>query len=280
MKIAVLISGRAARYELCLLPLLQKNKYEFDLFISVNDTHSKYYENMERDLEPWLKGCYVKPYRLPEGFKNTHPKSLRQSIDGEFVPHNTMSMFFNDMNAFQMATKYADENGFEYDAYLKYRSDLIADDMPDIQKTVERKVFSVVPSCDFTEPLVNRETKTLGPEVPIVSDAVAYGNRDTMADYCDTYNFVLEINSDWDGDFPINFEQCVTEQVYDKGLPIERFNYPYKLDGNRRIFDTVWDKSGTSDCGDTRVNQIQGAHPPINSKDVESTNHIAPFPMT
>ena len=76
-----------------------------------------------------------------------------------------------------MATKYADENGFEYDAYLKYRSDLIADDMPDIQKTVERKVFSVVPSCDFTEPLVNRETKTLGPEVPIVSDAVAYGNR-------------------------------------------------------------------------------------------------------
>ena len=278
MRVAILISGRSARYEVCLLPILLKKKYKFDLFLSINDTNCAYYENMKKILQPWLKELYVSPYYLPDGFENYHPRSLRQLINGKFVPHNTMSMFYNDMNSFNMATKYADKNGFEYDAYLKYRSDLITSDFPDIQKTSEVKIFSTVPSCDFKECLVNRETKTLGRSVDIISDAVAYGNRKSMSYYCDTYNFVLEINNDWQGNFPINFEQCVTQQIYDKGIPVERFNYDYKLDGNRRIFDVVWEKSGTSECGDSRINQIPGAQPPINSKDVDSTSHIPTFP--
>ena len=277
MRVAVLISGRAARYELCLLPLLQKNKYNFDLFVSVNDNHSKYYDNMESDLHPWLKELYIEPYFVPKEFVNTHPQTIRQYINEEFVPHNIMSMYFNDKNAFQMATKYADRNKFEYDAYLKFRSDIISDDMPDIQKSNEKKVFSAIPSCDFNTPIVNRESKTYGDEVPIVSDAIAYGNRQTMADYCNAYDFVLEVNKEWNGNYLLNFENCLTQQVYDKGLPIQRFNYPYKLDGNRRIFDVNWSES--NHIGDSRVNQIEGAHPPLNSKDVENTKHIEKFPM-
>ena len=35
MKIAMLISGRAARYEVCLLPILKKTTYhDIDLFLS------------------------------------------------------------------------------------------------------------------------------------------------------------------------------------------------------------------------------------------------------
>ena len=131
------------------------------------------------------------------------------------------------------------------------------------------KIYSAVPSCDFT-------CKTIdGIEVPIVSDAIAYGNRKSMECYTNTYNFVLDMNEKFDGDYILHFETCITQNVYHKNVPVERFNYPYKLDGNRRIFDTVWLESG-----DSRVHNVNGAHSPINSKDVETTEHINPFPMT
>ena len=83
----------------------------------------------------------------------------------------------------------------------------------------------------------------------------------------------------WEKKYQIHFETCLTQNVYDKNISVERFSYSYKLDGNRRIFDTVWENSGTEKCGDSRINNIRGAHPPINSKDVETTEHIDSFPM-
>lgn len=274
MRVAVLISGRAARYEFCLKSLLEKNKNEYDLFISVNDEPCKYYDVMKGSLQPWLKGLEVKPYLLPDDFENYHPETVRQIVNGKFVPQNVISMYYNDMNAFNMATKYADENGFEYDAYLKFRSDIIASDMPNIQKTDELKIYSAVPLCDFT-------CQTLdGIEVPIVCDAVAYGNRKSMKEYVDTYNFVLDMNEKMSGDYRIHFETCLTQSIYHKKVLVERFHYSYMLDGNRRIFDIFWEKSGTPECADSRINQIRGAHSPINSKDVDTTIHIPSFPVS
>jgi len=274
MKVAVLISGRAARYEVCLKRLLEKNKYEYDLFISVNDEPCKYYDVMEESLQPWLKGLEIKPFSLPDDFENHHPGTIRQSVNGKFVPQNVMSMYYNDMNAFNMATKYADDNGFEYDVYMKFRSDLIVNDMPDIDKMDEFKVYSADPPCDF-------ECQTLDDEkVYIVCDAVAYGSRKSMREYTDTYNFVLDINKQMGGDYRIHFESSLTQCLYYKKVPVERFAYTYKLDGNRRIFDTIWENAGTEECGDSRINNIRGAHPPINSKDVESTIDIPAFPVS
>lgn len=274
MRVAVLISGRAARYEVCLYHILEKDKYKYDLFISVNDEPCKYYDIMRENLGKLLKGLEISQYKFPKGFKNTHKDSIKQYVNGKFVPQNVISMYYNDMNAFNMATKYADENGFEYDAYLKFRSDIIASDMPNIQKTDELKIYSAVPLCDFT-------CQTLdGIEVPIVCDAVAYGNRKSMKEYVDTYNFVLDMNEKMSGDYRIHFETCLTQSIYHKKVLVERFHYSYMLDGNRRIFDIFWEKSGTPECADSRINQIRGAHSPINSKDVDTTIHIPSFPVS
>jgi len=43
MRIAMLISGRAARYEVCLLPILEACGYTIDLFMSINDIDGLYY---------------------------------------------------------------------------------------------------------------------------------------------------------------------------------------------------------------------------------------------
>ena len=274
MKVAVLISGRCVRYEVCLLPLLQKTKYDVDLFLSINDIDKPYYDKLRENLSPWIKGFYLEKFDLPKDFSNTHWRSLRQEIDGKYIPLHTMSMFFNDMNAFNMATKYADDNGFEYDNYLKFRADLIVDEFPEFIKSEELKIFSSVPRCDFRVPIVDRENKQLNGSVPIVCDAVAYGNRNSMRNYCDTYNFVLDINEHFDGNYPINFEDTLTHQVYDKDIPVERFNYKYLIDKNRRIFDNY--KTIINSSGSVRVNH-RNSLKPRDMDDVESTENIPPI---
>jgi hypothetical protein len=56
-RVALLISGRAARYEVCLLPFLEnidETQYKIDLFMSINDEMCPYYENMIKRLQKWL----------------------------------------------------------------------------------------------------------------------------------------------------------------------------------------------------------------------------------
>lgn len=282
MKIAVLISGRSVRYEVCLLPILKKSKYDIDLFISINHTPCKYYNIMQERLLPWLKGFYICPYTIPENFvENIHPLTSKQFIDGKFLPFNVLSMFFNDKNAFNMAKKYADRNGFEYDAYLKFRSDIVADDLPEIVKTDEYKIFSIIPHCFNQCGIVDRELKMVNEniKVPWVSAAIDYGNRKSMEVYCETYNFILDINEKFDGNYHIHYENCLTQNLYNAKINIQHFNYYYGIDRNRRIFDTFWKNAGTDSCGDTRVNNLDGALEVLNIEDWETTDHIPPDPL-
>ena len=274
MKIALLISGRCVRYEVCLLPILEKTKYDVDVFMSINDNECKYYENVRKKLSPWLKGICVKPYEFPDGFLNSHSRSLRQEINGKLVPLHTMSMFYNDMNAYNIAKRYADQNNFEYDNYLKYRADLIADDLPEFKKTDEIKLYSVIARCMFNVPTVDRVKKSLVGSVPCISAAIDYGNRKTMDIYFDTYNFILEINNQWNGNYPINFEDSLTHQIYDKKVPVERFNYKYLIDKNRRMFDQY--KTFVNSSGHVRPN-YKNSLTPRDMNDVETTENIPPI---
>lgn len=277
MRIAVLISGRSVRYEVCLLPILKNSKYDIDLFISINDTPCKYYNIMQDRLLPWLKGFYICPYTIPKNFvENIHPLTSKQCIDGKFLPFNVLSMFFNDANAFNMAKKYADRNKFEYDAYLKFRSDIIADDFPKIIRTDEYKIFSTIPLCFSNCGIVDRELGIVNEniKVPWVSDAVSYANRKSMEIYCKTYDFTIQINQKFDGNYHIHYESCLTQNLYDNKIDIHHFNYNYGLDKNRRIFDTFWKNAGTDKCGDTRINNIDGSIDPLNIEEWETTEHI------
>jgi hypothetical protein len=50
----MLLSGRIKCYETCLLPLLQGSLYDIDVFASVNDVESKYYDDSRKNLFPWV----------------------------------------------------------------------------------------------------------------------------------------------------------------------------------------------------------------------------------
>jgi len=242
MKVAMLLSGRIKCYETCLIPLLEISPYEVDLFISVNGEEDEYHNKALDNLSKWLKGKYICPYSIPEDYIDTFINM--NSGTNEPLPYNQMSMFFNDRNAFELATQYADDNNFEYDAYMKYRSDIITDCLPSIKVIEDYKLFSVIPWNNHKSSVIDRLKPTIynGPgdwklqetiDIPWVSDAIVYGNRDSMNVYTQTYKYCMEMNKLWNGLYPIAFEPSVTQNVYDKKLTVKYFNNPYSIDPSR-----------------------------------------------
>lgn len=242
MRVAILISGRLKCYETRLLPLLKNSNYDIDLFISINAERDEYHNKALNDLSKWLKGEYICTFLVPQEYKNIFI-NLNSGIN-EPLPYNQLSMFFNDRKCFELATEYADNNKFEYDAYMKYRSDIITDELPDIKTKNDYKIFSVVPWNNYYSSVIDRSKPTIYnsagdwrlPEtinIPWVSDAIAYGNRISMDAYTQTYNYCLEMNQLWNGYYPIAFEPSLCQNIYDKKIPVEFFHQPYSLDPSR-----------------------------------------------
>jgi len=245
MRIAILISGRATRYDVCLLPLLiQNNDVNIDVFMSINDENENcdYYNEMKLKLKPWLKSCIIKKYIMPEeiidlfnpieSISNEIQINL-QKINGKYLPHNCLSMYFNDNLSFKNACEYADNNNFEYNYYMKYRSDIINTTIPKIYSEKEDNIhlYSAVPMCNFISKGIFKK--------PIVCDIIAWGNKKTMSIYCNTYWYVLNKINEYHGKYYVHGESSLTDNIYENNVPISYFNIPYSLDKDRRMFDDV-----------------------------------------
>lgn len=280
MRIALLISGRAARYEVCLLPILEECKYdyEFHIFMSINDTDALYYEKMRERLSKYLKKLYIHPYSLPDGFQYRHPGSRWnfQKIHNEYLPYNIMSMYWNDSNAFTMAVEYAKEQNIRYDLFMKFRTDITETSIPELIEVEEDvfELFSIFPSCHFTSNGLYKE--------PIVSDAWAWGTYKTMKIYCNTYNYVVVKNKELDGSYFICFESSLTDNIVEHQLPYTYVRCPYKLDAHRRIFDKSFerDEQGSITGGDIRQGQLKECHNYIDPRTIDTTTFLEVLSLT
>lgn len=271
LRIAMLISGRAARYEVCLLPFLEaidEKIHIIDVFMSINGEECAYYDIMRVKLKKWLRGCYINKYELPADYKHTHEfKGSTQFINGVWVHYHQMSMYYNDFNVFNLAVNYSLQNNIEYDYYMKYRSDIINTSLPILkQPTSEIKLYSIVPISDFTSHGLYK--------YKIVSDAWTWGNKETMRKYTNTYFFVLDALKQLNGNYYIGFEDCVTDNVYANKIPIEYVRHYHNLDIHRRIFDTRWVKDTNGVAIETEDRNMGGLKEYINIKDIIDTSFI------
>lgn len=242
MKVAVLISGRSTGYERCILPLLEKTKYDVDLFMSINDDDCKYYDVMKEKLRSWIRDISIKRYEPPSDFFNNHPETLLQEVRGKKYPHNVLSCFYNDKNAFDMAVEYQNNNQ-KYDVFLKFRSDIIVSEFPDFSiVNQEERLFSAHHRdiCHMKAPLFDKSfLRYTGEQATWVSDAVSFGNQKSMEKYVKTYEFILYVNSALSGNYRINFEPCLTESVYSENVLVTYLDYAYDMLSyeERRKFD-------------------------------------------
>lgn len=273
MKIALLISGRATRYESCLLPFLQsQDGVDIDLFMSINgDPDVEYFKIMQDKLQPWLKTIHISSYNLPNNFKyNCSNKALCQLINDQWMPYNSMSMYYNDYNSFNLAVDYANKNSIYYDYYMKFRADIITDyKLSKIDPPSNKNIlFSIVPNCSFISHGVYKES--------IISDMWVWGNLDIMKIYCNTYNYVLKMNEKTNNEYYIAGEDCITDNVYDNNLNIKFVSIPYALDANRRIFDKTWLPNSNGVIQDFRQHNIPNAFPIM---DIESVDTLEGLPV-
>lgn len=262
MRAAVILSGRITRYESCLLPILQSHRdYEVDLFISVNGTDCEYYDEVRKVLQPWLKGLYIAPYQFPEGFR-THFENNDQyyhyqlidlpSGERRWLPRNQLSMYYNDKKAFQMAVAYEETHGFEYDAYIRFRADLFNTCLPDITGVKhDSTIHSVSPICNFISYGKHKRW--------IVSGDWVWGNRGSMAVYCNTYDYVLAQNL-LDFKYLFHFESNFTDCLADNGVPVTFHEVHYNIDSARKCFDENWlpDDQSPSQHRDSRSRPPKG----------------------
>jgi hypothetical protein len=275
MRIAMLISGRAARYDVCLLNLLQNTTYhEIDLFMAINDenTDCEYYNVMKKKLAPYLKKCIIKKYEIPqeifemfnsnESISRTGTQFNLQKINNKFVPNSCLSMYYNNNLAFNMACEYADTNLFEYDCYMKFRSDItdfvIPKEIP-IIKNEDLHLHCPIPPCNFiSNGLFNKQ---------IINDSISWGNRNTMKIYCNTYNYTIEKIKEYNGKYFVAGECSLTDNIYENNLFHTFYNIPYSLEKNRRMFDKIYDDSRTPVQKQTHI---------LNINDENSLEYIPP----
>lgn len=267
----MLLSGRVTRYEVCLLPILEKSNLDIDLFISINGENCEYYEIMKIKLSKWLKGVNIHPYIIPEDFHANFIDDHRhcfQLINNKWVPRNQLSMYYNDNLAFNMALEYSNKNNFEYDIFMRFRADLFNTDLPDLNNFDKNNdiLYSINPQCYFTGFGIYN--------VGIISSDWVWGNKNVMSVYCNTYNYVLDKCRILNGNYIVHYESNHTDNIYENKVKIEYVNIRYNIDKHRKVFDENWKLNENNKYNDSRKVHIPGANPYINIDTVKTTENI------
>ena len=74
----------------------------------------------------------------------------------------------------------------------------------------------------------------------------------------------------YNGNYYIAYEDCITDNIYDKNIKFKVVYFSYQLDRNRRIFEKNLQKNCLN---------IQNSLPPININDVQSNFYLEKSPF-
>jgi hypothetical protein len=265
MRVAVLLSGRVKKYK-NFLKLLQKyasdnTNNQIDVFISANDTWCEFYDTLKKHFGNLLKDINIEPYVIHPDFKNniyltnqnitlknwTHPTTTLYNMT-----FTSLSMLYNDQKSFNMAEKYAEHNNFQYDLYIRTRTDIVHNSFPfvDMFCNLDKNIlYSANPFNKYTLCITDnidgeyRDGRfycydDVRYNNKSVTGDIAFGNKDNMNIYCNAYNYYLEKNKQKNGNVYIIHECAVTVYLYDIGVNWEMFEFDYVYETNRNEMET------------------------------------------
>jgi hypothetical protein len=217
-RIGMIIGGRLTCHQDHLLPqvrtyLSTHPDHWIDIHFSINDypeaKDSKYLK------EAWLDAPFVatftcQTYTVPSHYIH-HPRKRPET-----VAQNTMSMFYNNMLAYQQLKTHG-----TYDIVIKYRPDIVAKNLPEVSHMIDP---------------AKKETKLYMPDCHVfegANDQIGIGSMQTMEIYCDVYTDADHYLST-DQRYALHPESMLKYQLDKHHVVIERFTYPYHLDGSRK----------------------------------------------
>lgn len=245
IKIAVLFTGRIHHYSTVLKNFLAPSEeYEYHLFCSINDDNDNYefYNLFKKRAGPILKDFYCNPYILPKLFLKypllqymPQNAGLYHGLERYVQIHvNVLSMLWNDANAFEMASAYANNNNFKYDIYLRTRTDLTLPGLPDF-KIDDTKLFFAKRNPEFPLMIsdkldgenVDRWFHWPGNKkyhgVDCLDTHFVYGPKHLMRLYCFQYADLIRRYEKSKGHLMFLAEWQLTQFILENEIPHERF---------------------------------------------------------
>ncbi len=214
-RIAVLMSGRLTCLRTDFVPtienFLQSNPATWvDVYISLNGGRDALDEARCRTTEPYFRSVSSSVYTAP-AYLHSHPARA-----GETNAQNTMSMFFNNREAYRLLSCYTKAyQQTKYDLVIKYRPDIQSDlHLFDIQDPEEGCVY--VPE---------------GSDYGGVNDQVAAGTVEAMAKYCSAFDDI-EQRVDEEG-YRIHPETILAKHLEREGVSVHRVRFDYSLNPKR-----------------------------------------------
>ena len=102
-------------------------------------------------------------------------------IEGGAIYKNMPSAFYNNMKAFEMIEDHQNEHGFVYDIVIKYRADILPDDVMDILD-VEAGYLYIPEGRDWV----------MDSRYGALNDLIAYGDTEVMKVYSSLYRYLEE----------------------------------------------------------------------------------------
>lgn len=207
INLAIFISGRIKFYDKCLLEIINflksQNKYNIKLFLSINSDQicNEVIHCFKNEI-----GYYeFKPFFYEKDWIENRLKNNRKYLG----PYNQLSCFYNDLNNFNLIEKYEKDYNIEFDIICKLRSDIIFTDINQI-------IFHKDNPCDLILNNINLQCRIsaflLSPS--LMSDAVCFGNKKSMKIYCNTYNFIKNMDINIKGLYNRTFEAYLNESLY------------------------------------------------------------------
>ena len=203
LNIALFISGRLTCYTF-LLPLLNhlKLQYNIKLFLSINSEQDN---NVIMILNDILGYYEFKPFFYEEDWIQNRLIHNKKFLG----PYNQLSMFYNDLNNFNLIDKYENDNNIKFDIISKIRPDMLFRDLNNIIFTKDDENSLILNNIELECTI-----RWFGDSPPLVSDAFCFGNKKSMKIYCNTYNWIKEKDIELYGSYTRTFEPYLNENLF------------------------------------------------------------------
>ncbi len=135
---------------------------------------------------------------------------------------NISSMYYTLMKVFYQLEYYSKNNNILYDLIIKFRSDLVFDNLPNLNSFDKNKNIIYIP---------NYCKSSINPHINQINDQVAFGNYKLMKKYCMVYsNIELYLKDKYNYYHP---ETLLAYHIHYNKINIKEINFLYHLDSNR-----------------------------------------------
>jgi len=244
MLICILLSGRIKSYKYFEVLMNHiKHLHTVHLFISVNDELNEdnklFYDEFKEKFKEFIKILKINKYSLPDNFINRNNDTISA---GKLI--NTLSCFYNDKMAFLESEKYSNMHSIDYDVYLRFRTDIIVNSLPDFNNFNKNILYCVKTVNNFNLAITdnpNGEYKNdrrhcygnILHHGKYVTGDIAFGSKSQMKIYCNCYEYILEQNIKNNFNYFICFEYNLTCYLHDINVDWCFFNYDYNYHLNR-----------------------------------------------